>query len=65
MIITLVGLVSSMIFYCGALFKNEDPNGYEPIPESTRNSNDFGTNKNVAHFLKSAIIYKVSLMSVI
>lgn len=55
-----------MIFYCGALIKNEDSRAYESIPESElRNSSNFVTNENAGHFLKSSIIYKVSLMSLI
>ncbi|XP_068916276.1 major facilitator superfamily domain-containing protein 12-like isoform X1 [Tenebrio molitor] len=62
LIITLIGIFSSLIFYCGALTK-EDQTDYATIPgDESVDSSGLVTNEDVTHFLKSSIIYKVSLM---
>ncbi|KAH0812878.1 hypothetical protein GEV33_009915 [Tenebrio molitor] len=58
----LAGIFSSLIFYCGALTK-EDQTDYATIPgDESVDSSGLVTNEDVTHFLKSSIIYKVSLM---
>ncbi|NP_001280547.1 uncharacterized protein LOC655856 [Tribolium castaneum] len=62
LIISLIGIFASLIFYCGALTKEESRSDYDIIPESESDSSGLVTNEEVTHFLKSSIIYKVSLM---
>ncbi|KAJ3640078.1 hypothetical protein Zmor_003395 [Zophobas morio] len=63
LIITLMGLFSSLLFYCGTFSKEERNKEYESIPASeSEDSSGLVANEDVTHFLKSSIIYKVSLM---
>ncbi|VEN40083.1 unnamed protein product [Callosobruchus maculatus] len=57
LIITFIGILSSMFFYCGLLGTYSD--GYETLrePEDVNNLND-----NNRHFLKSVVMYTVALM---
>nr|CAI5839050.1 unnamed protein product [Callosobruchus analis] len=57
LIITFIGILSSMFFYCGLLGTYGD--GYETLrePEDINNLND-----NNRHFLKSVVIYTIALM---
>ncbi|XP_018577138.1 major facilitator superfamily domain-containing protein 12-like [Anoplophora glabripennis] len=61
LIITFTGLLASMFFYCGLLGTQE--NEYEVIREADINDvNNLNTHDRQKHFLKSLLIYGVSLM---
>nr|XP_023029278.1 major facilitator superfamily domain-containing protein 12-like [Leptinotarsa decemlineata] len=60
LLITFIGLLSSMLFYCGLLGTYE--NEYETIGETEIEDANTLHNHNGKHFLKSFVIYCVSVM---
>ncbi|XP_074035967.1 major facilitator superfamily domain-containing protein 12-like [Leptinotarsa decemlineata] len=60
LLITFIGLLSSMLFYCGLLGTYE--NEYETIGDSEIEDANTLHNHNGKHFLKSFVIYCVSVM---
>lgn len=60
LIITFIGLLASMFFYCGLLGTQE--NEYEVIRETQIDDvNNLNAHNREKHFLKSFLIYGVSL----
>ncbi|KAJ8923207.1 hypothetical protein NQ315_001762 [Exocentrus adspersus] len=61
LIITFIGLLSSLLFYCGLLGVQE--NEYEVIRDAEVDDvNNLNTHDRQKHFLRSTLIYAVSLM---
>ncbi|KAF2905186.1 hypothetical protein ILUMI_00996, partial [Ignelater luminosus] len=60
LIITFIGLSSSLLFYCGT--KSTNDQYYENISESDASENHFKQNQPFGDLLKSSAIYQVSLL---